>query len=62
VQLFAEGLDVFHVGVQIDRGWIILGQLGSPRAALFPHDAAVFFAEFVGNTLHGVDVFTGSTT
>src|SRR5437660_12166409 len=62
VQLLAEGFDVFHVGVQIDRGRVIPWQLRSASSALFPHNASVFFSELVSNTLHGVDVFTRSAT
>jgi len=62
VQLFAERFDVFHVGVQIDCGRVIPWELRSTCSALFPHDAPVFFAELVGDTLHGADVFAGSAT
>src|SRR5206468_11223045 len=62
VQLLAEGFDVFHVGVQIDRGRVMPWQLRSARSALLPHNASIFFAQLVSDTLHGVDAFTRSAT
>src|SRR5438132_12314776 len=61
VQVLTERLDVFNVCVQINGRRVIPWQLRSARSALLPHNAPVFFAKLVSDTLHRPNVFTRST-